>query len=138
MGPDIEIERLRLPRPPRADMGKSLPRLPRHGPRERFLKGPIPWEWLASSARLPGKALHVALELWHWAGITGKAQVKLSMSEMELLGVSRYSGARGLKALEGAGLVSAIRHRGRHPLVTILKLPVGLSSSNPEAEVSKS
>src|SRR3954465_8051960 len=52
-------ERLRLP----ADLfGESRPTLrpPRHRPGEPFLKGPIPYHWIADACRLPGVGLHVA------------------------------------------------------------------------------
>ncbi len=28
---------------------------------KKFLKGPIPWQWLSKAANLPGKVLHVAI-----------------------------------------------------------------------------
>ena len=95
----------------------SLPR-PRRG--ERFLKGPIPMSWLGIAARQPGKALHVAIMLWHLAGIQRGGRVSLSLSRMDVLGIKRTSASRGLKALETAGLVSVVRHPGRRPQVTIL------------------
>jgi hypothetical protein len=96
---------------------------PRHKPGEKFLRGPIPWDWLTLAAKQPGRALHVALELWHWVGIKGTREVSLSRAQMALLGVDRYASARGLRALEAAGLVSVVRHRGRHPIVTVLDRP---------------
>ena len=95
---------------------------PRHKPGEKFLKGPIPWKWLAQAAQKPGKALQVAMALWFLAGIKLKRTVALSGSLLRGLGVNRHSGYRGLKALEMAGLVSVIRHLGRNPIVTILDL----------------
>jgi hypothetical protein len=44
------------------------PRIPRHRPGEKFLRGPIPWKWLIRAGRLPGKALQVGLLLWQAAG----------------------------------------------------------------------
>ena len=90
-----------------------------HGPRQKFLKGPIPWLWLQRAARLPGKALHVAIELWHLSGLLKSDEVRPSLSKLGGLGVSRTAAARGLAALESAGLVSVERGRGRKALVTI-------------------
>ena len=58
------------------------PRIPRHNRGERFLKGPIPWRWLEVAARLPGRALAVALVLWHLIGLREAAAgtVRLSPS----------------------------------------------------------
>ena len=82
--------------------------------------GPIPWGWLTEAARLPGKALHVAMALWFWAGIKRSGEVALPISQLSLLGVSRYAAYRGLIALEAAKLVAVRRHQGRKPLVTLL------------------
>lgn len=96
-------------------------RLPRHRRGERFLKGPIPWDWLTGAGRLPGKALHVGLAIWHRAGLNCGATVSISLSGlMRELGVQRDAGRRGLQALEDAGLVKVERHAGRKPVVTIL------------------
>lgn len=37
-------------------------------PGRRFLKGPIPWSWIAAAAILPSRALLVGLCLWRLAG----------------------------------------------------------------------
>jgi hypothetical protein len=103
---------------------RSVKKLPRHEPGQKFLKGPIPLNWLSLAASQPGKALHVALALWFWAGMKRSRQVTLSMSWLRAtLGVDRHSGYRGLAALEVIGLVSVVRHQGRKPIVTLLDTP---------------
>ena len=92
---------------------------PRHERGEKFLKGPIPLNWLAKAARQPGKALHVAIAIWFFAGVTRSRSVALSSRLMFSLGSSRFSTYRGLKALEEVGLVTVIRQRGRSPRITI-------------------
>ncbi len=119
--PDVGRFRLRRHTQP-ATRGQKV-RVPRHRPGERFLKGPIPWRWLTKAARLPGKALHVAIALWFWAGIKRSAAVAFPISQLRLLGVSRYAAYRGLLALERVGLVSVCRHSGRRSLVTLLDAP---------------
>lgn len=94
---------------------------PRHRQGEKFLKGPIPWECLAEAAQLPGKAFRVGIALWFLAGIKSSGTVTLSGSVLEDFGVKRHAAYRGLKVLEDAGLVSAKRHPGRNPIVTILE-----------------
>src|SRR5688572_11330446 len=86
----------------------------------RFLKGPIPWNWLSKAARQPGRALHVAVSIWFWSGILKTKTFKFSVSKMSELGLDRYAGYRGLNALESAGLISVDGSRGRSPIVTIL------------------
>jgi hypothetical protein len=95
-------------------------RPPRHKHGEKFLKGPIPWEWLTKAAQLPGHGLHVAVGLWFLAGLNKKSTVMLTSKVLKELGVERRTGYRALEALERAGLVSVERHVGRSPRVTIL------------------
>jgi hypothetical protein len=105
--------------------------VPRHRAGEKFLAGPIPLNWLSVAAMQPGKALQVALALWFWAGVKRSRQVPLRMSWLRTnFGVDRYSGYRGLAALERAGLVSVIRHRGRKSLVTLLDAPPAIKEKS--------
>jgi hypothetical protein len=69
---------------------------------------------------LPGKALHVGIQVWHQVGLTRSSKVSISMSGMAKVGVSRFAASRGIAALEKAGLVSVVRHSGRKAIVTIL------------------
>ena len=98
-------------------------KLPRHKPGEKFLKGPIPRWWLEEAASLPGKALHVAIELWFWAGIRGPEDIKLSSANLAKLGVKRHAGYRALGWLQGAGLVSIKRSPGCKLRITIKDKP---------------
>jgi DNA-binding transcriptional ArsR family regulator len=90
---------------------------PRHRDGELFVKGPIPWSWLAAAMALPGRALHVGIALWLRAGIAGNGVVSVNLSRLP---VDRSASSRGLRALEAAGLVSVSRRPGRKPLVTLL------------------
>lgn len=92
---------------------------PRHGPGEFFLRGPIPWVWLSRAAELPGRALAIAVVLWHYAGMTGTALVPLNLSSLPLK-IDRSSASRGIVALERAGLVRVSRRPGRKLLVTLV------------------
>jgi hypothetical protein len=102
----------------------ARPKTPRHKQGELFLKGPIPWTWLQVAARLPGRALAVALVIWHLLGLRKSNTVRLAPSKARSLGLSPRVVRRGLAALEGAGLVAVDRHRGRGPDVTVLDGPV--------------
>ena len=102
---------------------KSPP--PRHRTGEKFLKGPVPWSWLVLAARAQGRSLHVAFMLWFQAGLAKQRTVKLSLSGMAVMGVSRFAAKRGLEALETAGLVIVDRGPGRCPRVTLLDGPGG-------------
>ena len=69
-------------------------------------------------------ALHVGIRLWFESVLVRSDSVSISMTGMAPMGVTRYAASRGLTALEGAGLVSAVRHAGRKPVVTILRTSV--------------
>ena len=86
-----------------------------------FIKGPIPLGWIMKAAGVEGKTLHVAITLWFLVGLKRSHEVPLSHSTLRLFGVSRQASYRALKRLETVGLVSVDRHRGRNPIVTILK-----------------
>jgi hypothetical protein len=117
-----DIDALRIPQGTVMRMpARSSPPKPRQP--GKFLKGPIPWSWLERAMSLPGKALHVGIQVWHQMGLTRSSEVSISMSGMNRMGVSRFAASRGLAALEKAGLVSVDRHAGRKPVVSILATP---------------
>lgn len=85
----------------------------------RFIKGPIPLDWLFSAARLSESALKVGLILWYLAGLKKCKTVKLSNRYLGDFGLSRNGKYRGLAALENAGLVTHSQENGRSPMITI-------------------
>jgi len=92
----------------------------RAGKVKKFIKGPIPFDWITKAARAKGKTLHVAIALWFLVGVKRSRQVALSQSTLKRFGVGRQASYRALLRLEDAGLVSVYRHPGRNPIVTIL------------------
>ncbi len=86
----------------------------------KFLRGPVPLEWLRRAAMLPGKSLAVGIVLWFEAGCDKCLTVRITNAVGKKLGIERRSKDRGLRNLEEAGLVEVDRHRGRCPVVTIL------------------
>ena len=96
-------------------------RLTRRGRKGRFLRGPIPWDWLCAVARLPGKALHVGLVLWHVVGLKKSREVKLERRHLHSFGLGRKAVYAGLKAMEEQGLVGLSKKTGGRPTITILK-----------------
>lgn len=117
----LDLTELRYDRPlPSARAHKVPP--PRHRAGGKFLKGPIPLGWLQRAAALPGKAIHVALEVWFWAGIKKSRTVSVSLSRLRVAPKTpRTTASRGLRSLEGEGLVSVNRLPGRKPIVTLLE-----------------
>jgi hypothetical protein len=78
------------------------------------------WRWFAAVARLPGKALHVGVLLWHLRNLTNSTTVRWRPSKAREFGLSRHATYRGLESLEAAGLVTVKRHVGRCAVVTIV------------------
>jgi hypothetical protein len=93
---------------------------PGGGPVRRPLFGPIPWAWWLPASRLPGKALQVASVCWLLAGWHRSAEFELVLSDWAEFGLTRFSCARGLGALEEVGLVSVTRRPGR-PVVVLIR-----------------
>jgi hypothetical protein len=87
--------------------------------RGRFLRGPVPWEWIVQAARLRGSALSVGLMLWHKVGIARGQKVLFCLSQAAEMGLGKQAARRGLRALQAAGLVSVERKPGRGLEVTL-------------------
>src|SRR3954462_8563560 len=90
-------------------------------PPKRFLKGPIPWDWVETASKLPGKALALGMLLWREAGIDGIGPVTITSAKAAALGMDRSAKSRAIADLEGAGLVRVERRPRQNPLVTIVE-----------------
>ena len=115
----IDPSRVRLPLRPKVCTSRRLPR-PKAG--EKFLKGPIPLNWISTAARLPGKSLHVGIAVWFTASLAKSATVPLSNLASLPFGLDRNAKYRALAWLEEAGLISVERRLGRSPVVTLLEI----------------
>ena len=122
MSGEINLDRFRLPSD-RPIFSRERPRRPVSKKGEPFLKGPVPMAWLREASSLPGKALHVAVEIWFQVGLKRSGEVALSLSQFKKSGISRSTASRGLAQLEEAGLVVVKRAPGRKPIVMVLPGP---------------
>ena len=96
-------------------------RPPRHSKGQKFLKGPIPLQWLRKAAGLAGRApLTVALALWYLAGLQNSDTVKLTGKTAKLFHLHPDSVRRGLRNLEAAKLITVTRLPGHTPVVMIM------------------
>ena len=120
----LDLESLRrssgLERPlARRRAGETLTRT---APRERFLRGPIPWSWLTAAGSLGGRALHVGLVIWHYTAMRHTDTIRINLATTaEEFGADRTTMSRGLGRLERAGLVTVARGDGRCHRVTLLR-----------------
>ena len=85
-----------------------------------FIRGPIPIPWVEKVAKLPGKALALAVGLWWLHGMAKGGEVTVSRKMLERLNLSRDAAADGLTRLEGAGLIRVTRAPGSRPRVHIV------------------
>ena len=86
----------------------------------KFIKGPIPLEWVKKSAKLPGKVLNIVLILWYLKGLMKEDTVKITGKLLDNFCISRQAMYKGLEKLKHAGLISVKTHVGRCPEVTII------------------
>lgn len=104
---------------------------PRHKKGEKFLKGPIPLAWVLKAGHLPGKALHVAMNIWHIAGMNDVRTVSINLSRFNKdWGFDRSTASRALKSLESAHLVKVLRLPGQKTQVTLLDIDGGDDGKN--------
>jgi hypothetical protein len=80
----------------------------------------LPLEWTILASGLPGKALHVGIVLWFYAGLSKSLTVKLTRSRLGRFGIHPETGRRALRNLEEARLVRVQRQGHESPTVTIL------------------
>ncbi len=77
--------------------------------------------WLAAAARLPSRALHVAIMLAFLAGLAGRHdRLKLAYGPTASFGLDRHAVYRALLDLEHAGLITVVRAVGRAPVVSLV------------------
>ena len=85
-----------------------------------FVQGPLPLAWLGPAAKLPGKALHVALAICFEQGRRKRPEFRLTSAILGRFGVGRKAAYAGLAALEEAGLVTVQRRQGKNPVIRLL------------------
>lgn len=97
--------------------------LPRHGSGDRFIKGPIPLDWLRAANTCGRKSVSVATMIWFAAGLQRSNPVKLSPAILSELAIPSRTAKQVLERMQDVGIVTVEFHRGRSPMVTILDAP---------------
>lgn len=72
---------------------------------EKFIKGPIPLDWISRANALPGKAGAVGLALWFLVGVQCSKTVKLTGEVERIAGCGRKALYAALPNLVEAGLI---------------------------------
>ncbi len=96
----------------------SSPPKPSSG--EKFLKGPIPLNWLIKASSLPGKSMNMAVVLWYISGLTKKSKVSVSNKLASQFSIDRHAKYRALGWLTEAKLISVVTKVGKSPRITLL------------------
>ena len=86
-----------------------------------FIKGPIPMDWISAAAKLPGKAIHVALALYWMDGMNPQKRFKITRRALELFKVSDDAYRDALLRMEAAKLIRVSRSPGQRALVEIVR-----------------
>ena len=92
---------------------------------DRFIRGPIPMDWLRAASRCGYRAEAVAVLLWYAAAWQKSNPAKLTPAVLSELHVHPRTARRVLVKFRDAGLVDVEFHRGRSPLVTIRPVQTG-------------
>ncbi len=86
----------------------------------KFIRGPIPLDWVLRAGRLKGKALQVGMILWFESGCLKSRTVPLRQTLAQEFGCHRDTIIRAVRELEKAGLVTVVSDPGRCLSVTLL------------------
>ncbi len=123
LGAEIwDLDQLRLPAD-RVGNPKSSRRPPRHRPGDPFIKGPIPYGWIASACRLPAAGLRVAMAC-RFLCCRFRVGNRWGLDAIAKgLRISGPSTRRGLHSAELAGLLAVEREPGCKLAVSVLDLP---------------
>ena len=87
---------------------------------KRFVKA-FDLGWILAAMRLGGKCCAIGVILQFVSGLTRSNKVRVSPALLASAGIHRRAWYRGLRRMERAGLVSAIRKGHSRPEVTILE-----------------
>ena len=123
----VDLDRYRLPAELVGEL-LSRRRPPRHRPGESFIKGPIPFDWVASASRLPGSGFRVAMAC-RFLCCRYRAPNRWGLESIARgLCLSSKSTRRGLHAAELAGVLTVERRPGCKLAVSIPSPPDGARS----------
>ncbi len=101
---------------------------PKHAPGEKFVRGPIPNEWLLVALLIGDKAGHLSFALWWLAGI--KHPFRLTSKVLRDFNIAPRTARRLLCEFERAGLIISDRKQGRGPDITLTLPPTNSTGAS--------
>lgn len=99
---------------------KSEPSRKDHRIYERFVRGPVPLDWICAAESLGGSALFVGMALWHYAGMNPTLTFRAGWKDLSLNRVSVSTVKRALVLLEKAGMIRVQRRSGKKNVIEIV------------------
>lgn len=120
MGEHVTIEELQIPPDFLVPQNRKGTQKTKQRINGRFIKGPLPWDWLCRAAALTEKSLHVGLGLWFISGLRKSLTVKMQKRVLSELQVSRRSFYKAVDRMVEAGLVLVTRNPGQTYVITLL------------------
>jgi hypothetical protein len=85
----------------------------------KFIKGPIPLDWIKKALKLAPCAIRIGIVLWYISGLRKNETFILSNVMLKKFNIYRHTKYRGLELLEEAGLIEVERRFKKNPKVTI-------------------
>ena len=117
-GFDLRDYETRVEYPPISEQENVSPKTNRSIRPQKFIKGPIDYEWIAKACRVG--AAELGLYLMYKIGILGaKASIQVRPCECREFGLTDRERQRQVVRLENAGLIVADKGKGRCPKVTV-------------------
>ncbi len=106
----FDPENIRLTAENSARLGEAKRR--RRKPTGEYLKA-VPWSWIVAAGKLPGRALVVALIVYHQATMSRTGTAVLRAACWHEFAISRKVVRQALCELERAGLIAVDRQPGK-------------------------
>ena len=104
----------------RVDTASSKGRRKRRA--DRFLKGPVPLNWIREHVQCPADRLLLVLRAH--GDMQRSSEIKVTADVLRDAGIAdRKASYRAIKRLEASGSVSVSRKRGRRPIVRLAQTP---------------
>ena len=126
----LDVEKYRLQSQNQSSRRKNTPvtKAKSRSLKDGFLKGPVPLNWLAAAAALPGKTLHVGIAIWLAYGVLKKRRFPFTPKWHQRFSIGPRALRQSLQRLQAANLVRIERRPGSSPIITLLDTPKATNS----------
>lgn len=88
----------------------------------KFIKGPISYDWVLLAAKISGKSASISFALWYLSGVQKSSKIKLTHKILQEFSISPKTAYRVLSSMEKAGLIKREQKDGQATAITILEI----------------